>query len=209
MSNTCVVYLIYNTIVQKYYIGQTTRLASYRLDEHCTEKSNSKIHNAINKYGKQAFTVDILSECSSTEELNESERLWIILLDGCNIGYNIASGGALSFAHSEETKLEITKLCRTAWNRRGRIYITDGSKTRRISQQDKIPEGWRIGRAKFSESALSNIRTNTKKYHSCKKRAQMRVCYFCFKAFNWDGGTLGLFCSTSCSNKAQGLLSRS
>ena len=56
--------------------------------------STSIIHNAIRKYGKDAFKIDLLQECCSFEELDEARRRWIAELNTVTPnGYNIEVGG--------------------------------------------------------------------------------------------------------------------
>ena len=47
---------------------------------------------AIKKYGKDAFTFEILEECIP-EQLNERESYWIKYYDTVNNGYNCSEGG--------------------------------------------------------------------------------------------------------------------
>ena len=47
---------------------------------------------AIKKYGKDAFTFEILEECTP-EQLNERESYWIKYYDTINNGYNCSEGG--------------------------------------------------------------------------------------------------------------------
>ena len=57
--------------------------------------SGIKLKNAIKKYGKKNFIVEIICWCKDLNELNNKETYWIDKLDAKNpkIGYNIADGG--------------------------------------------------------------------------------------------------------------------
>lgn len=86
------IYLITCLVNGKKYVGVTTRSLKERLREH--RNGNQCIDRAIRKYGWENFTVEVLEECNSKQELDERERFWIIELD-CKVpnGYNVADGG--------------------------------------------------------------------------------------------------------------------
>lgn len=85
------IYLTANNVNNKIYIGK-----------HKSEKFNPEyygsgklINIAINKYGKENFTVHLLCICNSLQELNDKEKFFIKSLNSTNlsIGYNISNGG--------------------------------------------------------------------------------------------------------------------
>lgn len=91
-----IIYIIKNKINGKMYIGKTTKNLEERKKEHLSSKfeyTHSLIHRAIEKYGSDNFDFSILKECSSSEELNESEIFFIKEFDSIKKGYNIGSGG--------------------------------------------------------------------------------------------------------------------
>lgn len=93
MARMGYIYLITNKIDGMKYVGQTSRDIDTRFEEHCTEKrGNSRLHNAIQKYGWLNFQVEEL-ECVPIEELDEKEKYWIDKLDTFNNGYNLTLGG--------------------------------------------------------------------------------------------------------------------
>jgi len=103
--------LITNESNQKIYVGKWAGKAvldRWRL--HLWEVrrgSGTAIHNAIRKYGCEAFSISILAETNTMESLNNLERLWICVLDTRNrkIGYNISAGGdGASYPRSQETR---------------------------------------------------------------------------------------------------------
>jgi GIY-YIG catalytic domain len=67
-----VVYLIYNTVNGKIYIGKTEKSLAVRWSGHCvaafTMNSPYYIHRAIRKYGKEAFLITRLSDAPSWED---------------------------------------------------------------------------------------------------------------------------------------------
>lgn len=208
-SRSFIVYLLFNIVNEKYYVGQTTRKNCNRLNEHKLEKSNRYIHNAIKRYGVESFTVYVLANCSSIEELNKKERLWITILDACNpdVGYNMTSGGVLNWKHTETTRDFISSRCKNAWKVRGKLFITDGINIKRVSTDKEIPDGWYRGRP-VSNEAKQNILVGVRNYHALTKRTKLRICYGCFNSFTWigEGSGLGMFCSKLCSSRAISIL---
>lgn len=91
------IYTITNTINGKQYIGQTKGKLNKRFTNHvyaANRGSTSIIHNAIRKYGRDAFKIELLEECQSFEELDGAERKWIAELNTVTPhGYNIEEGG--------------------------------------------------------------------------------------------------------------------
>ena len=85
------IYKITNCVNGKIYIGLTTRTLELRWKEHCRH-NNQVIDKAIQKYGKDNFSLEILEECSD-ELLDEREKYWIKDYDSFKKGYNITAGG--------------------------------------------------------------------------------------------------------------------
>lgn len=69
------IYKITNLINGKNYIGQSIHIET-RWNEHCRNSSKRLISQAIQKYGKENFSFEILEECSQ-EQLKERERFYI------------------------------------------------------------------------------------------------------------------------------------
>ena len=87
------IYGIEYLILNKIYIGQTTKPVEERIKEHryCT---TSYIGREIHKHGWENFTWVVLEECYSREELNAAEMKWIKFLNTkCPNGYNLTDGG--------------------------------------------------------------------------------------------------------------------
>jgi group I intron endonuclease len=84
-----VIYKITNLINGKIYIGQD------RYNNKNYFGSGLKIKRAMERYGKDNFTKEIIDYCNSIEDMNTKEIFWISELNSVNpsIGYNIASGG--------------------------------------------------------------------------------------------------------------------
>ena len=98
------IYKITNLINNKIYIGQTVSSIYKRFQDHIySSKANFKdapiLNNAINKYGKENFTIEAIEECSD-DLLNEREIYWIKELKShfsYGTGYNITWGGNSGF----------------------------------------------------------------------------------------------------------------
>lgn len=108
------VYKITNKVNNKIYIGITNQGAGVRYLHHLYEARSGSpfpIHNAIRKYGKNNFTLEIVELCETSEILKEREKYWIAFYNSTDrsIGYNMTEGGDGTFGrkHSEETKEKI------------------------------------------------------------------------------------------------------
>ena len=85
------IYKITNTINQKVYIGQSIHPIQ-RFSEHCYNNTDSLIHRAIKKYGKENFQFEIIE--SDIEDYNEKEKYWINYYNCISPnGYNLSCGG--------------------------------------------------------------------------------------------------------------------
>lgn len=90
-----VVYLAYNKINGKSYIGKTIKSLLFRKQEHIKyAKDNRPFHNAIKKYGENAFIWRVLFKSNDEKELNKMEIRFIKKLNTkIPNGYNLAKGG--------------------------------------------------------------------------------------------------------------------
>ena len=81
----------------KHYIGQTQNTIKRRWSSHCCfpDNSNAPLHNAIRKYGKENFIVEIIIDNIETlDEANMLERKYIYEFNSITPnGYNILTGG--------------------------------------------------------------------------------------------------------------------
>ncbi len=111
------VYKVSNNKNGKIYIGITSQGIDVRWSKHCSDAntdSNFPIHNAIRKYGKENFQIEIIEVINNStdyDQLKEREIYWIKEFDSYNRekGYNLTLGGDGTFGrfHSEETKDKI------------------------------------------------------------------------------------------------------
>jgi len=82
------------------YIGQTKKTWRQRWDQHVCQAKSAKngyghFRNAIRKYGKEAFSHQVLESCSTIEAANEAEDAWIESFSTRDpeFGFNLARGG--------------------------------------------------------------------------------------------------------------------
>ena len=91
------IYKIVNILNNKIYIGKSSDIEK-RWKEHIRHSKSehsrrkSPIHKAINKYGKENFTIELIEEVEATK-LDEREVYWISFYDSYNKGYNCTKGG--------------------------------------------------------------------------------------------------------------------
>ena len=76
MKLTGIIYKITNIINNKVYIGQTVNTIKQRWNKHCHSNGCRSLYNAILKYGKENFNIEII-ETLPIEELDEREIYWI------------------------------------------------------------------------------------------------------------------------------------
>lgn len=92
-----IIYKITNIINNKVYIGLTTESLQARWKNHLQQaKKNKKpLYYSIRKYGIENFSVEIIDEAKTIEELGELERFYIQKYNSTNpkYGYNITAGG--------------------------------------------------------------------------------------------------------------------
>lgn len=106
------IYKITNLKNNKVYIGQTIESNPFnRIKDHFAngtlkdpKNKNHKFYNAIRKYGKDNFKIEIICECYNQDDLNKAEIYFITnYYKTDKKSYNIRSGGS-SGKHSKSTK---------------------------------------------------------------------------------------------------------
>jgi hypothetical protein len=99
-SDVFTIYCHIHTESGRRYIGQTKKTWRKRWNQHVYtalgEKNGwSHFANAIRKYGKNAFTHEVLEICHNLESANASEKKWIAHFETTDPkkGFNFKSGG--------------------------------------------------------------------------------------------------------------------
>lgn len=112
------IYKITNNVNNKIYIGCTTNVEK-RWNKHIKvalskrKKEKFYIHNAIQKYGVENFSIETLIEIHSKEQMFSFEKKYIeeYKSNKNDFGYNLTEGGEGAFGRvlSKETKDKISK----------------------------------------------------------------------------------------------------
>ena len=104
------IYMATNKINGLCYVGQTVQPFHRRQQAHVNlaGSDNNFFHNAINKYGNDAFDWQVLNDnVGDLDTLNALEKTWIIVLNAFDNGYNLTTGGN-NYLISESTKTKIS-----------------------------------------------------------------------------------------------------
>lgn len=105
------IYKITNLVNNKIYIGASTNGADFRLKQHVFKAntgSNYPLHQAIRKFGKEAFIAEEIEMCENFEAMNLRETYWIAQLSSTDerYGYNVRCGGGIH-RQDEQSKQKI------------------------------------------------------------------------------------------------------
>ena len=89
------IYKITNKLNGKIYIGKTNRSIEERFEEHCRDrlkqaKEKRPLYSAMNKYGVENFSIELVEETDISEE---REKYWIEYFGSFKNGYNATLGG--------------------------------------------------------------------------------------------------------------------
>lgn len=156
------IYKITNLINNKIYIGLSTRPVEESTDYY---GSGIQIKEAIQKYGKDNFTKEILYIGKTIQDISNAEKRFISEYNSTdnNIGYNILDGGYGGNGHYERTKVhkkhmsnKIKKVIRENWNDPKQIEI----RSARISKRN----------ATYCKGRTLSEDTKRKIAISCRKR---------------------------------------
>ena len=93
---TFVIYKAINNINGKVYIGKTSNFKERKWQhERCYKKEDCKFHRALQKYGKDNFSWEIIDKAKNLDEAYSLEKLYIELHNSYGpAGYNMTKGGA-------------------------------------------------------------------------------------------------------------------
>ena len=92
MSTICGIYKVTNKINNKIYIGQSVDIYDRWIKHKAPGHSQCTFHTALDKYGLENFTWEIIEQCTQSE-LNEREKYWIQYYNSYECGYNETYGG--------------------------------------------------------------------------------------------------------------------
>lgn len=148
-----IVYKAVNTLNSKVYIGQTIKTLHHRKRAHFIESKLKKTYfaQALQKYGQESFTWEILRVCSSRKELDEVERRYISEYSSTNrkLGYNLTSGGQKRFTYTKKKELDkVCPNCKNEFHARSHIQKFC-SKSCSVEYRMKKNAAWREDRQKI------------------------------------------------------------
>ena len=127
-------------------MGQTCQIPEYRWNGGKNYYENLYFTNAINKYGWNSFSHEIIANELTSEQADklECELIKKYNTTDPNFGYNIQYGGHGGQTHSEETKRRISESCARVHSGKPRFQllrkaVLEGSGL--MSNDDNIPKG--------------------------------------------------------------------
>lgn len=111
------IYKIINDVNDKVYVGKTVNSLSTRFKQHLNdatkrEEEKRPLYNAINKYGAEHFSIELIEVCDSQIE-NEREQFWIGFYKGYEEGYNATRGGKGKCLYSHDKILYLLEQGKT------------------------------------------------------------------------------------------------
>ena len=97
--------------------GKTINSLSTRFKQHLTdatkrEEEKRPLYNAINKYGAEHFSIELIEE-GDTQIENEREQFWIGFYKGYEEGYNATRGGEEKCLYSHDKILYLLEQSKT------------------------------------------------------------------------------------------------
>jgi group I intron endonuclease len=104
-----IIYKVTNKVTGECYIGQTEYTLEKRWKQHCcTSNKCVRLRNAIQKYGQNNFSIEIVAEYRNREDLDNAENYFIDYFNCLSPnGYNLKTGGG-NGKHSEESRKKIS-----------------------------------------------------------------------------------------------------
>lgn len=121
------------TISGKCYIGKSVKTMMARWYEHCADAKYSprrKFFAAMNKYGKDNWTHEVLFECDNEELLAEKEIEYMDLYDSVKNGYNTIHERGRVYTHRTDS-IELMRIAQKERHARKRAEGTEGGWTRK------------------------------------------------------------------------------
>jgi group I intron endonuclease len=157
-----IVYKSTNMVNGKCYIGQTTQTLNRRISGHI-HNSIKKMYKgifsqAIRKYGIENFKWEVLQECYTREELDNTEKIFIE--KNKEICYNISIGG-LGSSGFKQSPISIEKR---------RIKLLGKKRT---DEQKRLQSERMKGRKQTEEQRQKNIKCHMGLKHSEETRKKM------------------------------------
>jgi len=150
------IYKITNTINGKSYIGLKTKTVEESEDYY---GSGKLINQAIDKYGKENFTKEILERnIDSYDILNDQEIYWIKRVNTFNKGYNLTKGGQgnLGRVVSKETRAKLSESAKQPCSEETKRKIS-------LSNMGRINKHNTESKAKLAKASTGRIKSQEEK----------------------------------------------
>lgn len=123
----------------KVYIGQTWEGIRRRLKRHCAPSATScvKLHCALNKYGRENFSIQLLTVCYTQSVSDYWELYFIKQYDSIHNGYNLREGGdAGKLPVSTRKKMSLARLGKKR-SETDRRKISEGRKGMKFAEEHR------------------------------------------------------------------------
>lgn len=166
MPRVFTIYCVTNKVNGKRYVGQTVGTVESRWQQHVSTSKQQNgcplLGKAIRKYGRDAFTREIVETVSDQKSADESEKKWICQFQSLvPNGYNLDEGGDSGGARHESTKLLIGNAIRKYRREASPEKLAEHVKNTRWSSEHKIRmrelirKGWVTRREKYGDQGHS------------------------------------------------------
>ncbi len=179
------IYVVTNLINGKQYVGKTCKTVEEQWKNHLEKARAGKrnhLYRAIRKYGSNVFVAEGLTTCSTIEQLNELEKMWIILLRTYSLdsGYNMTFGGD-GCSGTPEVRGRISesrKSQTTSQHQKIMASQTHKGKAKSLIQRQRIAASWTPSRR--TEQAQIAAKVNRIE----NKKLKDYTCPTCKQVFN-------------------------
>lgn len=163
-----IVYLILNNINRKKYVGQTVKPLTIRWSNHVSASRDPQQYfaRAIAKYGCENFSMTVLGEVYSKDEMDSLETALIKFYESNNedYGYNLTTGGDGINCPSPETLLKMRNShLGKSLSQQAKDKLSHANKGREITWGAKISE------AKMGHSVSEETRAKLSLAHRGRK----------------------------------------
>ena len=179
------IYKIINNLNGKSYIGLKTKTVEESKDYY---GSGKLINQAIDKYGKENFTKEILERnINSHEILNDQEIYWIKYFNTFNKGYNLTKGGQgnLGRVTSEKTRAKLSEAAKQPHSEETKEKIRQkaiGRKKDPHSKETRLKIAKAATGRIFSQEMKNKIRESLRKANKGKPLPiANKPCKYCGK----------------------------
>jgi group I intron endonuclease len=128
------IYMITNLKDGKRYVGKTTGTIQGRWTKHVSASKTSQtyLHNAIRKHGREAFKLEMVEEVE-VRNIDARERFHI---EALNPEYNLTKGG-----DGQAWKIPM-------------VWINNGTVSKRLRIGETMPEGFEKGLCQSAKDAM-------------------------------------------------------